>query len=352
MMATAPVPWTLSLGAPRAGLPRRLLTVSVWVLATALWWGLAPLTVTAAALHDATVGRRLGALRTVALVGLALHADVAGVLAAGALWVAQVLRPAPARAYVARHRALKRTWARVLAQGGFGLFGVRVVQAGAEALHGTPCVVCLRHASLADVLLGPWLVEIPGHADLRYVLKRELRWQPALDIVGHRVGAVFVDRHGVDPEGDRDRVASLGRALGPDEGVLIYPEGTRFSAAKRARILDRLRDAGDAGALAYAEGLTHVLPPHEVGVLALLREADGADVVFGAHVGLEAVATAGAFFRGDAVGTVVRVRWWRVPADRIPAGDAERAVWLRAQWARMDAEVAALADGSAVVGPV
>ena len=63
---------------------------------------------------------------------------------------------------------------------------------------------------------------IPFGVRLRYVLKKELLFDPCLDIVGNRLPNYFVDRGGQDSERARRGVAELVRDLGPDEGALIY----------------------------------------------------------------------------------------------------------------------------------
>jgi hypothetical protein len=118
--------------------------------------------------------------------------------------------------------------------------------------------------------------------------------------------------------------------------VLIYPEGTRFTAAKRARALERLA-ARQPQRLPAARAMTHVLPPHLGGPLALLEGGSRADVLFVAHTGLEGAATLGDIWAGALVGRTVRVRLWRVARAAIPAGRAERTAWLDREWARVDA---------------
>jgi hypothetical protein len=70
----------------------------------------------------------------------------------------------------------------------------------------------LRHASIGDTLLASALVGRPhGIFWLRYVLKRELLWDPCLDVVGNRLPHVFVDRAS-DRFAARDRACAGARA--------------------------------------------------------------------------------------------------------------------------------------------
>ena len=47
-------------------------------------------------------------------------------------------------------------------------------------------------------------------------------------------------------------------------------------------------------------------------------------------------------WRGALVGETIKVKFWRVPASRIPRDRGERVVWLLRQWQRVDAEVASM----------
>ena len=175
---------------------------------------------------------------------------------------------------------------------------------------------------------------------LRYVFKRELLWDPCLDIVGQRVPNVFVDRFSDDSEGEIRRTRELTRDLGPRDGLLIHPEGTRFSEAKRERILERLHREGDAKLLEYARSLQSVLPPRPGGTLALLEAAPEADVVVCAHTGFEGAASLAQIWQGALVHQTVRVQFRRIPRDAIPTGRDDRLAWLLEEWQRVDAWVA------------
>jgi 1-acyl-sn-glycerol-3-phosphate acyltransferase len=180
-------------------------------------------------------------------------------------------------------------------------------------------------------------VSRPYGVRLRYVLKRELLWDPCLDIVGNRLPNVFVDRFGDDSMGEVVRMQELARDLGPCDGILIYPEGTRFSEAKRRRALDRFQEKGDTEMLEYARSLTHVLPPRPGGTLGLLEAAPATDVVVCAHTGFEGAASLAQIWKGALVRQTIRVQFRRMPRDEIPAGRDARIAWIRGEWQRVDA---------------
>ena len=88
----------------------------------------------------------------------------------------------------------------------------------------------------------------------------------------------------------------------------MYPEGTRFSATKRERILKRLEASGDRDAVLRLRDMPHVLPPRLGGSLALLERNEGADAVFCVHTGLESTTSITQLWSGGLVGSRVRVR--------------------------------------------
>ena len=199
----------------------------------------------------------------------------------------------------------------------------------------------MRHASTGDTLLASALVGRPHAVRLRYVLKRELLWDPCLDVVGQRLPHVFVDRFSGDTLREVERVQAVARDVSPRDGVLIYPEGTRFSEAKRARLLAQLAGDGDSKALDYASSLRCVLPPRPGGVLGLLEAAPAADAVVCMHTGFEGAATLAQIWRGGLLRSTIRVRFLRIPRARIPADRDARAQWLRELWQQVDAWVVA-----------
>jgi 1-acyl-sn-glycerol-3-phosphate acyltransferase len=142
-------------------------------------------------------------------------------------------------------------------------------------------------------------------------------------------------RRGTGEAQEVDRVRRLARGLGARDGVVIYPEGTRFTVERRARAIARIR-AGDTPLAARAERLRHLLPPRLGGVGALLDGAPGADVVVIAHHGLDGLRLVSDIWRGGLVGLVLQVRMTRVPRSAVPEGDAARAEWLYDIWQDVD----------------
>jgi 1-acyl-sn-glycerol-3-phosphate acyltransferase len=203
-------------------------------------------------------------------------------------------------------------------------------------------IVLMQHVSTADTLLPVLLFSRRQGVRLRYVLKRELLWDPCLDVVGQRVPSAFVSRDSTGK--DVAVVAALARGLGPRSGVLIYPEGTRFTPGKRERALEKIAASADSRLLERARRLVRVLPPRLGGALALLENGTGCDVVFCAHVGLEGTTSLADLWNGTVVGRRIRVKLWRVPAATIPEAAEARVDWLYREWAVLDAWVGAQGD--------
>jgi hypothetical protein len=83
--------------------------------------------------------------------------------------------------------------------------------------------------------------------------------------------------------------------------------------------------------------MRHVLAPRPGGVTAALAAGGGADVVWVAHAGLDHLISAADVWRALPMDTVVRMRWWQVPAHDVPEGREAQVRWLYEWWARIDA---------------
>jgi len=130
-------------------------------------------------------------------------------------------------------------------------------------------------------------------------------------------------------------VAGLATNLGRADGVLIFPEGTRFSLRRRAEAITKLA-LSHPDLATRAQALENVLPPRLGGILALLEAAPGADVVFGAHTGFDGVRTLADLVGGALVGRTIRLRLHRVVAGEIPADHDARIAWLFDEWKKVD----------------
>jgi 1-acyl-sn-glycerol-3-phosphate acyltransferase len=317
---------------------RRAITIPGYLVLWAVWLAAVPLWLPLAAATDTLRRRQDVALRTGAFVAFYLSCEVAGLAASFGTWLYTRLVRLPDERSAALHHRLEAWWGAGLLRGAMVLFDLHLEVEGAPAaeLERGPYLLLVRHTSAADTVLASFLIAHPLKIRLRYVLKRELLWDPCLDVVGNRIPNAFVARGSDDAAGEIRRVQALGRNLGARDAVLIYPEGTRFSAARRARVLEHLRGGPDPALADYAASLHAVLPPRPGGTLGLLDSAATADVVFCAHTGFEGAASIADLWRGELVGRTVHVAFWRVPRSRIPAGRDARIAWLREEWRRVD----------------
>jgi 1-acyl-sn-glycerol-3-phosphate acyltransferase len=315
------------------------MTIPGYAIAWALWLIAAPVWLPVTILLDLSRRSHGVALRSAALLTVYLSCEMLGMVAAGALWVWKVaFRPDDER-WTDLHFRLEAWWGTTLFRAVVRLFGLRIEIEGDADLGRGPYLFLLRHASSGDTLLASALVSRPHGVRLRYVLKQELLWDPCLDIVGHRLPNAFVDRFADDSVREVRRVQELARELGPRDGVLIYPEGTRFSQAKRRRVIDRFEQNGDAKMLEYARSLAFVLPPRPGGTLALLEAARDADVIICAHTGFEGATSLAQIWNGALVNRVIRVHLRRISRNEIPTGRAARIAWILGEWQCVDAWV-------------
>lgn len=327
---------------PLATAARRAVTIPFFLTLALFSVLLAPVWVPLLLVVDLTRSGKKAATRCGAFFALYLQCEAAGLLASFAIWVFS-----GAWAGVGRERflrwnfALEALWCGALYHGAARIFGFRTEVENAEVVERHPFYLFLRHASIADTLLAGVLVCIPHGARFRFVLKRELLWDPCFDVVGNRLPNYFVDRNAEDSAAETAAVGRLAEGLADDEGLLIYPEGTRFTPEKQARVIERLRERGEGDLLARAESLRHVLPPRLGGPLALLERNPGRDVVFCAHTGFEGAGTFSDLWHGSLIGQVIRVSFWRVPFEEIPESHDARAEWLFEHWQRIDLWIAA-----------
>jgi hypothetical protein len=315
---------------------RRAITLPSLLFATVVWLVMLPLTVVAAAVADLVRGGPWPIVRCVAYLTVYLACETAGVLAAAIVWLtAGPWTGTSHAAFLRKNVALQSWWANALYRAAEGIYELRTIVEGDGVVVPGPILLFIRHVSQADTLLPVVYVTRRHGIALRFVLKSELLWDPCLDVVGRRLPNAFVNRGSGESAREIAAVERLLDDLHADEGVLIYPEGTRFTPAKRIRALARIVERNPELS-APAERLSRVLPPHLGGPLGLLRSNRHADVVFCAHTGFEPAGSPSEIVRGGLVGATIRIRFWRVPRADVPDTESGRIAWLYAQWQRID----------------
>jgi 1-acyl-sn-glycerol-3-phosphate acyltransferase len=312
---------------------------ALWLVAVAGF----PLWLAGTALWDLLRGDLRFPLARIFLFGVFfLSCEALGLIGAVLLWA--FLGPWTGGAedrFLAANFRLQCLWANALFTGTRVLFGLELEVTGEEQLSGPAPHLWVRHASLADTLLPAVLLGHRHGMRLRWVMKRELLGDPCLDVVGQRLPNVFVRRGSNRVDVELAAIAHLAETAGPGEGILIYPEGARFSVDRRQRALARVAESGPPGRLERLEKLGCLLPPRLGGPLALLHARPDLDVVIMGHAGLDGLSHVRDFLSGALIGRRISVRYWRFPAAQVPESDAARAEWLDQRWLELDRWLAA-----------
>jgi 1-acyl-sn-glycerol-3-phosphate acyltransferase len=276
------------------------------------------------------------AVRLLAIAWWFLLVEVRGLLGLAGIWV---LTGGPLGRRSLRRRRLvydlRIHWARSHLDGIRRIFGLTFEIEDLALAGPGPALVLIRHASIIDNLLPDAVI---GHAHglgLRFVLKNEMQMLPTSDVGGRWVPTAFVRRASDDTAGEVARLRRLAEDLGPGEGVLIYPEGTRYTAPKLARAQEVIAEKQPEIA-PLAARLRNILPPRLGGPLALLDEGRGADVVICGHVGLDGFEYVSDIWAGGLVGGTVHVRFWRHAAAEVPEDHDARVAWLYERWQVLD----------------
>ncbi len=323
---------------------RRLVVAPATVLLAFLMATTLPLTALVAAFVSPRLPGRWRPLRVLWVVFAGLLLESAALFACLVLWIAsgfgwKLSEPRFQRAHEWLVREYLRTLVRTARRAlnlTFELEGLHEVRAEAddEGRAHVPVLVLARHAGPGDsILLVQGLTALRRHP--RVVLKSSLQWAPALDVVLGRIPSQFVgpgDQRGAAAAG----IARLAAGLGPDDGLVLFPEGGNFTEDRRVRSIAKLEESGEHDRAERARLMRYVLSPRPGGVLAALEAAPSADVVFVAHTGLEDLSSIVDLWRGLPLDASIKVRIWRVPAHEIPADRRGRISWLDGWWYLID----------------
>jgi len=320
------------------------LELIAFVLVTLLF----PVLLIAAILTDLTLWFRRGkpwmAVRLVAMLWWFLLGELYGLLGLFAIWIASGGRDSPVRRD--RVYALKRRWLRSHLGGIRVLFGLRFDYAGLELAGPGPVLVMTRHASIIDNTLPDVVIGGAHGIGFRFVIKRELQMLPTIDIGGRWVPTLFVRRASGDTAAELERFSALTVNMSTRDGLLLYPEGTRWTAEKLARaqaiIAERQPEISP-----LAAGLRYVLPPRLGGTIKLLESARDCDVVLFGHYGLDGFEYISDIWSGGLIGTTVQLKFWRFPAVEVPSDRDELIRWLYARWHELDDWIAEVRGDSA-----
>jgi 1-acyl-sn-glycerol-3-phosphate acyltransferase len=315
---------------------RRAVTVPAWLLLALVLPLMVPLVLPVLALYDLAVRNGGSSSRTAIFFAHFFVLESCGLVIALFLWLRRLAGMSDAE-YQMANRRIQRWWSRGLFWGSVKIFSVRVDIDGLEELEDpTPSIVLSRHASTLDTMIP--LAIVRQLKLYRYVIKAELLADPAMDYVAQRFPNVFVRRGSKDPEREIQRVLALGRDLEDNAAVTVYPEGTRFSTKKRARLLEKFKESNEE-MYAIASQLEHTLPPLREGALRLLM-ATSTDVVFVAHRGIDRVGAMSDLIKGGLTRAHLEVKIWRVAARDVPRDEEGVRTFLLENWRKIDRYVA------------
>ncbi len=322
---------------PASRILRRVRNIGLQLIALVLVTGLFPVLLVVAVLTDLTLWLRRRkpwmAVRLVAMLWWFLLGELYGLLGLFAIWIASGGRDNRRRRD--RVYALKRRWLRSHLGGIRALFGLRLQYTGLELAGPGPVLVMTRHASIIDNTLPDVVIGGTHGIGFRFVIKRELQMLPTIDIGGRWVPTLFVRRASGDTATELERFSALTVNMSTDDGLLLYPEGTRWTPEKLARaqaiIAERQPEIAP-----LAAGLRYVLPPRLGGTVKLLESARDCDVVLFGHYGLDGFEYISDIWSGGLIGTTVQLKFWRFPAAEVPIDRDELIRWLYARWQELD----------------
>jgi 1-acyl-sn-glycerol-3-phosphate acyltransferase len=280
-------------------------------------------------------------LRMTRLVLAYLRLDVSLLLRSAALWLRSPVRMGreAERRWTAAHADLLHdALVRLLAVAG-STVGFRLEideQSPLPPRDGHPLAVLARHAGPGDSFALVWLILHRFERTPRVVLKDLLLWDPGLDVVLTRLSCCFLSSRSGAGDDNTAAVAEFAARLGPDDALLIFPEGGNWTRARQRRAVRRLWRSGRRRAARRAAAMPRVLPPRPAGTAAVLTARPDADVLVVAHAGLDGLTSPARVWSAlplDA--TPMRVQWWQVAPADLPATEDDVADWLDEQWRRV-----------------
>ena len=308
---------------------RRSMTMSVYFLTWLLLTVLAPLWIPLAFVIGVVRKRSFIILRLLAFFWTFLLIEGMGLFAAGIIHLITLGNQERRETLMFE---LECWWGSTIFRWLCRFLSLSISIEGDEQILPGPLLVFIRHASIIDTAVPVSFISRTKGLRLRYVFKRELLVDPCIDVAGHASPNYFIDRAGPLSE-ELAGIRKLAEDLG-DQGVLLYPEGTRFTKRKQEIALERLATTHPELA-ETASSFRHCLPPKLGGVMTLLDAAPDTDVLVVAHRGLEGLAEVTDLLSGSVVGKSVHVSFWRIKAEDIPRGDARRQ-WLFDLWKKVD----------------
>lgn len=238
---------------------------------------------------------------------------------------------------VRRNYGFMRWWFRMMNGVVRKLFHVRVViEDRPEPRPGPICVFC-RHAGPGNSLLLIGTLLVGYRRKPRIVMLAKLQWEPMFDIMLNRLPNRFITHDPARRDTYLEAIGELTADLDDDGAFVLFPEGKDFTPRIRDKAIEGLRSKGHHEAADRAERLEYMLPPRHNGVRAALAANPNTDIVFVAHALLEEVGSFRELWARIPFERPVVARYWRVPHEDFPEGEAETIDWLYKWWETIDA---------------
>jgi 1-acyl-sn-glycerol-3-phosphate acyltransferase len=328
---------------------RRPVTVTVWLVVSAVGVIASPLLLGIGMVASALTGHRQPTVVTRLLVTYFAR-ELGALVACGALWLSA---GAGRRIHGSRsqqlHWRLVRWFFGGLAAAGRSALEIEISRnPSPEAVRALqsdqPLIVFSRHAGPGDTIFI--VDELLSRFDRRpsVAFKESIAIDPSVDLLAHRLPQAMLDTS--DREECEARIGELTAELGPRGTLLLFPEGGNFTPERRRSALRSLWRKGRRRSAERAERMSHVLPPQPGGALAALRARRDTDVVFAAHTGLGLAAYPAQLWRDMPIGRTLHTRMWLVPAADVPDTDDDRVSWLYDWWKRIDEWIAEQQPGA------
>ena len=316
---------------------RRAITLPALFVVTALVLAISPLALVVAVVGDIVKRQPWYWTRFVAIVNITTLGHLLGLVGLVAVWVGSGKAfGRGGQRWLAWNRGLEVIWSNMMVRAAMVIYQMGCDIEGAEVAAKGPILVCSRHASVVDTLLPAAILGMRHRMFMRIVKKYELLYDVCVDIVSHRLHRAFVKRGGKGQLMTQlAAIRSMTAGMDHDDAAVIFPEGTRFTARKKQRVVAALERRQPAMAI-RARQLKHLLPVRTAGTFAVLDAQPNLDVVFMAHTGLEGASRLEHFVNGVLYRRTLRVKFWRVSAGDIPNDEQQRTDWLCNQWQRMD----------------
>lgn len=317
---------------------RRLIVAPAYVILTFLAVTALPLALIIAAFASRYVPGRWRPLRLLWFGFVWMVLESVMLVALFALWVGSGFGwKLETEAFQLAHYQLLGWFLRLVVGSAKRTFGLDIVTQDPDPIddEGRPLLVLARHAGPGDSLLLVQAVTERGRRP-RIVLKEFLQWDPAIDVLLNRIPSEFIGRRGSPGRSAVEAIGSLAGSMGPEDALVIFPEGANFTPARWARAVAKLEEAGLSEFARRAGDMEHLLPPKPNGVLAAVRNAPRASVVLVGHAGLENLNTLADIWSGLRMDITVETRLWRTIVSELPADDEGLKNWLYDRWGDMN----------------